>query len=116
MAYSHGESVVFVQTERCCNSAKVFSFIIEEKRIVLHGDVKFSEKFVNGSAGKYVLDLRDGVDFLFNSFVETTKVGYPTDCVVFLGDDKGTTYPRRATSRGKNTDFDELIKFGFELW
>ena len=38
------------------------------------------------------------------------------DCVVFLGDDEGTTYPRLATSGGKNTNLEEPIEFGFELW
>ena len=62
------------------------------------------------------MDSRDGVDLALSSFVKSKKVQYPTDCIVFLGDDKGTTYPRRATSGGKNTDLDELIEFGFELW
>ena len=44
--------------------AKVFSFIVKDKGIVLHGDVKFCEKCVTGSTGKYILDLRDGIDFL----------------------------------------------------
>ena len=107
---------MIVETERCCDSAKVFTFVVEDKSVVLHKDVKFDEKFVNRSTGKYVLDLRDWVDFAFNSFVKSTKVGYPTDCVIFLGDDEGTTYPRRATSGGKNTDLDESIEFSFKLW
>ena len=82
----------------------------------MHGDVKFSEKFITRLTGKYVLDSRDGVDFLFNSFVESMKVRYPTDCVVVLGDDEGTTYPRRATSGGKNANFDKPIEFSFEVW
>ena len=99
-----------------CDSAKVFTFDVEDQSIVLHRDVKFGEKFVTGLTGKYVLDSRDGVEFMFNSFVNSTKVGYPTDFVVFLGDDEGITYPRRATSGERNINLDELIiKFGFEL-
>ena len=46
--------------KRCCNGAKVFTFVVEDKGIVLHGDVKFSEKFVTGLTVKYVLDSRWG--------------------------------------------------------
>ena len=55
------------------------------------------------------MDSRNGVDFALDGFVECLKVRYPMDCVVFVGDDEGTTDPRRATSGGKNADFDELI-------
>ena len=93
----------------------LFAIVVEDKGIVMDGDIKFCEKVVTGLTGKYVLDLRDGIYFTFDSFVKSTKVGYPTDCVVFLGDDKGTTYPRGSTSRGKDIDLNEPIEFGFEL-
>ena len=116
LTYSHGEWIVFVETKRRCNGAKIFTFIVENKGIVLHGDVKFSEKFVTGATGKHVSDLRYWVDFAFNSFVESKKIRYSTNCVIFLGNDEGATYPRRVTSRSENTNFDESIKFCFELW
>ena len=46
LTYFHGEAVIFVKTERRCNSAKVLTFVVEDKGIILHRDVKFSEKFV----------------------------------------------------------------------
>ena len=61
------------------------------------------------------MDARNWVYFAFDDFVESSKVGYPADCVILFGDDEGTTYPRRAASRQKNTDFDESIKFDFEF-
>ena len=65
--------------------------------------------------GKYVLDSGYWVDVTFNSLVESAKVRYPADCVVFLGNNECTTYPRRATSRRENTSLDESIEFCFEF-
>ena len=47
LTYSHGEAVIFVKTKGCCYSAEVFTFVVEDKIIVLHGDVKLSEKFLS---------------------------------------------------------------------
>ena len=63
-----------------------------------HGNDKFGEGFVVQVTGKYVLDSGHGVDFTFHCFVESAKVRYPTDFVLFLGNVEGATYPRRATS------------------
>ena len=61
------------------------------------------------------MDTRNWVDFAFDGFIESSKVGYPTDCVVLFGDDESTTYSRRAASRRKNTDFDKSMEFSFEF-
>ena len=70
----------------------------------------------NRTGGKEYLGCKElGRLCVFNGFVESSKVGYPVDCVVLLGDDEGTTYPRRTASRRENTDFDQSVEFGFEF-
>ena len=82
----------------------------------MHRNNKFGEKFVTRAKGEDILNSRNRISCVFDCLFRSAKIRYPTtNCVIFLGDDEGSTYPGRATSGQKNTNFDKSIKFCFEL-
>jgi hypothetical protein len=56
--------------------------------VILYEDVKFGEEGTTGTTVKDFLDTGNGINFAYQSFVESAEVGNPADGSVLLGDDE----------------------------
>ena len=97
---THGQAIVFIKAEGCCDCGKIFAFVIEYESVILHGNVKFGQIIVAGTSGEDILNAGNGVYFTFDSLVEGAKVGDPSDFSVFLGYDECWRDPVGSTLRG----------------
>ena len=81
---SHRESEVLVFTKWCDDGTGVLTFVVKLKHIVLHTNVKFSEKLVPRSLAQNVRDYRQQILLMSHDFVQLTWVADLAYSVVFL--------------------------------
>ncbi len=83
---SHRESEVLVFTKWCDDGTGVLTFVVKLKHIVLHTNVKFSEKLVPRTFAQNVRDCRQWILLMFYDSVQLKCVADPAYSVVLLWD------------------------------